>query len=107
MKSKLIIAAVGLAVALPASLTLADDAARGKEIVDKKKCSICHAVDGKGGKKDVAPLNGIAKGKTDEWIVKFLAGEEKTSDGKAHSYKGKLTDEEKTAIRDFLKSVSQ
>ena len=107
MKSKLTIVAVGLAIALPASLTLADDAAKGKEIVDKKKCSICHAVDGKGGKKENPPLNGIAKGKTDEWIVKFLAGEEKTADGKTHSYKAKLTDEEKTAIKDYLKSISQ
>jgi mono/diheme cytochrome c family protein len=53
-----------LAVALscPASLTYAQDEAqikKGQEVYAAQKCSVCHAIAGKGGKAN--PLDGVGK----------------------------------------------
>lgn len=78
-----------------------DPVAAGKQIAEQKKCTICHSLDGKDAKKK--PIK--VEGKSDEWIAKFLSGEEKTPDGKPHLYKGKLTEDEKKALIEFVKSL--
>ena len=50
--------AIGLLIALPA-MAAAQDAAAGQKIFVAQKCSLCHAVAGKGNAK--GPLDGVAK----------------------------------------------
>lgn len=86
----------------------ADDlVAKGKELVDQKKCSICHSIDGKGGRKDITPLNGITKDKTDEYLTGSLLDPKKTikADTKMPSYKDKLSDDDVKAVIEYLKSL--
>ena len=69
-----------LAVAAAVSLTTppdagAQDAAKGQGVYDAQKCSVCHAVAGKGNKQN--PLDGVgAKLSADDiraWIVDPIA----------------------------------
>ncbi len=85
----------------------ADPVALGKQLVEAKKCSMCHAIDGKGGKLG-KPLNGIAAGKTDEYLTGALLDPKNTlaADTKMPSYKGKLTDDEVKSVVAYLKSLS-
>lgn len=55
--SRVVSAAIGLLMALPA-LAGAQDAAEGQKIFVAQKCSLCHAVAGKGNTK--GPLDGVA-----------------------------------------------
>jgi cytochrome c oxidase subunit II len=84
-----------------------DPVAQGKDLVGAKKCSICHAIDGKGGK--MGSLNGCAEGKTDEWLTGAIL-DPKTTLGektKMPSYKGKLTDDEVKAVVAYLKTLKK
>lgn len=98
---------VGLATALSANVWADDLVAKGKELVEQKKCSICHSIDGKGGKKEFKPMNGIAKDKTDEFLTGSLLDPKKTikADTKMPSYKGKLTDDEVKAVIEYIKTL--
>jgi len=114
MKLKVICLTLGLAGAF--TLANADDAAtakdsaiaKGKQVVETKKCSICHALEGKGGKIG-KPMNELAEGKTDEFLNGSLVDPKKTiaADTKMPSYKGKLTDEEIGAVIEYLKSLKK
>lgn len=110
MKFTLIVFAMLMAVATSRADTAgaADPVAQGKELVGQKKCSICHAVDGKGGKMG-KPMNGIAEGKTDEFLLGALTDPKKTigADTKMPSYKEKLKDEELKAVIAYLKSLKK
>lgn len=58
-------------VAFTGRVTLAQDAAHGAKVYEAQKCSLCHAVAGKGNKK--LPLDGVGKKLTaaqiKEWVV--------------------------------------
>ena len=101
---------IGLTLALSGAITLAqaDDAqiAKGKEIVEKLKCSICHAIDGKGSKR-FKPLNGITEDHSDEFLRGSLVTPKETlgADTKMPSYKGKMSDEEVAAVILYMKSL--
>ena len=83
-----------------------DPVAHGKELA-VKKCKMCHAIDGQGGK--MSPLNGIADGKTDEQLMGGIIDPKTTlgADTKMPSYKGKLTDDEVKAIIAYLKTLKK
>jgi mono/diheme cytochrome c family protein len=76
----------------------------GKKLVEQKKCSLCHAVDGKGGKLG-KPMNGIAAGKTDDFLKGVLLDPKKTisADVKMPAYK--LSEDEVTAVIAYIKSL--
>jgi cytochrome c553 len=74
---------------------------KGKELVEAKKCSMCHyTTEVKEKKKPMAVGD-----KSAEWVVKLLKKEEKLSDGKPHPAAMKLTDEELDAIAAFVKTL--
>ena len=74
----------------------------GKQLVDKKKCSICHAV----GKSAKPFAEGVA-GKTDEYLTGAMVDPKKTigPDTKMPSYKDKLTADEVKAVIEYIKTV--
>jgi mono/diheme cytochrome c family protein len=86
----------------------ADAVAQGKQLVEQKKCSICHSIDGKGGKIG-KPLNGVAEGKTDDFLGQALLDPKKAiaPDTKMPSYKDKLKAEEVKAVVEYLKSLKK
>jgi mono/diheme cytochrome c family protein len=63
-----LVAAVGMAMALPAA---AQDAAKGQAVYTAQKCQMCHAIAGKGNKAN--PLDGVgaklSAADTKEWIT--------------------------------------
>lgn len=99
MKIKLLCVMIVLAFAVTAAQ--AEDKVDGKTVAEKK-CKMCHSIDGTGTKK---PMK--AAGKSAEWVAKWLDGEEKSANGKAHPYKGKLTDDEKKAVIEYVLSISK
>lgn len=106
MKLRIVCVTLGLMGAFSLAQAGDDLVGKGKEIVEKKKCSICHAIDGKGGKIG-KPLNGLVEGKTDEHLKGALLDPKKTiaADTKMPSYKDKLTDDEVSAVIAYLKTV--
>ncbi len=102
------VALIGGVAAARAEDKPADPTAQGKQLVEKSKCTICHMIDGKGGKIG-KPLNGIAEGKTDEYLRGALTDPKKTlgPDTKMPSYKNKLSDEEVTAVIAYIKTLTK
>jgi cytochrome c553 len=86
----------------------ADPVAQGKALVEKYKCSMCHAIDGKGGKIG-KPMNGITEGKTDDYLHGALTDPKKTigPDTKMISYKEKLKDDEVKAVIEYIKTLKK
>lgn len=86
----------------------ADLVAKGKQLVEQKKCSICHMIDGKGGKIG-KPMNGIAEGKTDDFLREALLDPKKAiaADTKMPSYKDKLKDDEVKAVIEYIKTLKK
>ena len=64
---------------IPSGLALAQDVAKGQQVFAAQKCSICHAVAGKGNPK--GSLDGVGKkykaAELREWIVNAKAMAEK------------------------------
>jgi cytochrome c553 len=81
----------------------ATPADQGKALVEKKKCSMCHALDGKGGKADNESLNAIGTKKSAAEIVDVLTGKTPTPKGKPHT--PKLADEDAKAAAAYLKTL--
>lgn len=111
MKTKtfiLTVALVGGMTAAWADDKPADPVAQGKQLVEKSKCSICHAIDGKGGKIG-KPMNGITEGKTDEYLHNAIVDPKKTigPDTKMASYKDKLKDDEVKAVIEYIKTLKK
>ena|SRR5664280_2183613 len=99
---------IGALTAARADDNPADAVAQGRQLVEQKKCSICHSIDGKGGKIG-KPLNGIAEGKTDDFLSQALLDPKKAiaPDTKMPSYRDKLKDEEVKAVVEYLKSLKK
>jgi cytochrome c553 len=107
MKRKIVIA-LWVACLIVTRFATADPVEDGKKIVEAKKCSICHAIDGKGGKSG-KPMNGITEGKTDDWLIESLKDPKKAigPDTKMLSYKDKLTDDEMKAVVAYIKTLKK
>ena len=82
---RLFVAAIaGALVAGVPGVARSQDAAKGQQVYAAQKCSVCHAIAGKGGK--ASPLDGVgAKLSADDlraWIVDPIAMAAKTSSTK-------------------------
>lgn len=82
-----------------------DPVALGKQLVEKKRCSICHAIDGKGGKTGKPMAEYAAK--TDEQLKAALLDPKKSigPDTKMPSYKDKFSDAEVNAVIAYIKTL--
>lgn len=102
-----LIFATVLILALPAGASAAD----GKAIFEAQRCNTCHSVPAAGieAKTKSEAMKGpdlsadALKERDADWIKAFLKGEEKLND-KAHRVKFKGTDEELSALIDWLKA---
>ena len=82
---RLFVAAIAVAlIAGVPGVARSQDAAKGQQVYAAQKCSVCHAIAGKGGK--ASPLDGVgAKLSADDiraWIVDPIAMAAKTSSTK-------------------------
>jgi|SRR6185436_12144825 len=82
---RLFVAAIAAAlIAGVPGVARSQDAAKGQQVYAAQKCSVCHAIAGKGGK--ASPLDGVgAKLSADDiraWIVDPVAMAAKTSSSK-------------------------
>jgi mono/diheme cytochrome c family protein len=70
MRTVLTVCAFAVALALP-RVVAAQDAAKGEQVYNAQKCSMCHSIQGKGNKAN--PLDGVgtklSATDTREWIV--------------------------------------
>jgi putative heme-binding domain-containing protein len=78
---------------------------KGKQFYEEKKCGLCHAVSGKGGK--LGPDLSEEGGKRDrDWLMKFLKNPKEVVPGaKMPSVKG--SDEEISSLTDYLLSLKK
>ena len=103
-KAVLCMLALGVAAGLFFSMVArADEAsvAKGKQLVETKKCAVCH----KAGSKKGRPLNEVAKDKTDEFLKGALLTPKETVGPKTKMPAYKFSDEEVAAVIDYLKSL--
>lgn len=101
---------VCVAVALATTTMRGDEAnapaiTHGKQIVETKKCSMCHAIDGKGGKTG-KPMNGLAEGKTNDFLKGALLDPKKTISANVKMPAYKFSDDEVAAIIAYIKSLN-
>jgi len=86
----------------------ADAIAKGKKLVEdsKPKCSMCHQIDGKGGKMS-KPMEELAADHPDEFLKGSLLDPKKTlkPDTKMPAYK--YTDDEVAAVIAYMKSLKK
>src|ERR1051325_1920264 len=103
MRGLIVIGVLAIGLAGVVQIANADAVEDGKKLVEAKKCSICHAIDGKGGKTG-KPMNGITEGRTDEWLLEAMKDPKKTiaPDTKMPSYKDKLTDDEIKSVIAYI-----
>ncbi len=77
---------------------------KGKELFAKKNCSMCHKIEGVGGKMGPDLSNEGNKGRTEEWLIKmFKDPKSVTPDAKMRPVKG--TDEEFKALAAYIMSL--
>jgi len=104
-RAVLCLLALGVAVGLLCAMVVrADEAsvAKGKQLVEAKKCAVCHKASSKKGK----PLNEVTKDKTDEYLKGALLTPKETIDPKTKMPAYKFSDEEVKAVIDYLKSLA-
>lgn len=78
---------------------------RGKKIFDEKRCSLCHAIGSKGGKKG-PDLSDVGIKRDSDWLMKFLQDPKGTIPG-AKMMPVKTTKEELSALIDYLLSLKK
>ena len=81
-----------------------DQVKRGRHLVHKNKCSICHALNGKGGKL-ASPMNGITEGKTDSYLKGSLLDPKTTIGPKTTMPAYKFSEAELDAVIEFMKRL--
>ncbi len=106
---KKLISMLAVMFALAVVVRAEDDlAAKGKKLVDesKPKCSMCHQIDGKGGKLS-KPMEQLAANHPDDYLKGALLDPKKTikPDTKMPAYK--YTDEEAAAVIAYIKSLKK
>lgn len=102
-----VLALLGSGAAAWADETATDPVAAGKALVIKTKCSMCHVVEGKGGKTG-KPMDTFAE-KTEEQLTAAIV-DPKTAiapDTKMPSYKTKLTADEIKSVVAYIKSLKK
>ncbi|NQU12210.1 cytochrome c [bacterium] len=108
MRLRLLCCTAGLAalvgVACAEDNVVADPVAQGK-VLAAKKCKMCHAIDGAGGKKGA--LNGMAEGKTDEWLTGAILDPKTTLGDNAKMPAIKVSEEEAQAIAAYMKTLQK
>jgi putative heme-binding domain-containing protein len=79
------------------------DIEKGKKLYEEKRCGMCHAIGGQGGK--VGPdLADVGSKRDREWLVKFLKDPKGTVPG-AKMIPVKATEEEMFVLADYLLSL--
>src|SRR3970040_2003179 len=74
---------------------------KGKEIYTQKKCSMCHKIDGVGGKMGPDLSDEGNKGRDEEWLIKYFKDPKSLMpEAKMRPVKG--TDEELKALAAYL-----
>lgn len=83
-----------------------DLVAKGKEIYTQKKCSMCHMIDGVGGKKGPDLSDEGNKGRDEEWYVKYFKDPKSVMpEAKMRPVRG--TDEELKALAAYVMSLKK
>lgn len=88
--------------AISANLLLAvgPEVEKGKKVFEEKRCSVCHAIGGRGGK--IGPdLSDIGNERDADWLMKFLQDPKGTIPG-AKMMPVKANNEELLALVDYL-----
>lgn len=78
---------------------------QGKRLYDEKRCGICHAIGGKGGKMGY-DLSDVGSKRGAEWLIKFFKDPKGTMEG-AKMLPVKGTDEEISALADYMLSLKK
>ncbi len=92
-------------VTYAAAPILADGLEVGKKVYKAKRCSMCHRIDGKGGK--MGPdLSGIGALKDREWIGDFLRDPKGTQPGSKHKIV-KAGEDDFNALVDYMISLKK
>ena len=79
---------------------------KGKEIYTQKKCSMCHKIEGVGGKIGPDLSDEGDKGRSEEWLIKYFK-DPKSSMPEAKMRPVKGTDEELKALVAYLMSLKK
>ncbi|HSG06206.1 MAG TPA: cytochrome c [Nitrospiria bacterium] len=83
----------------------AGDLEAGKKVYDEKKCSMCHRIDGKGGK--MGPdLSFLGDERERGWIADYLKDPKGTKEGSKHKVV-KVGEEDFNALVDYLASLKK
>ena len=83
-----------------------DLVAKGKEIYTQKKCSLCHTIDGVGGKMGGDLSDEGNKGRDEEWLIKYFKDPKSIiPEAKMPPVKG--TDEELKALAAYMMSLKK
>ena len=83
-----------------------DLVAKGKEIYAQKKCSMCHMIDGVGGKMGPDLSDEGNKGRDGEWLTKYFK-DPKSIIPEAMMPPVKGTDEELKALATYMMSLKK
>ena len=79
---------------------------KGKEIFTQKKCSMCHKIEGVGGKIGPDLSDEGDKGRSEEWLIKYFKDPKSTMpEAKMRPVKG--TDEELKALAAYMMSLKK
>lgn len=79
---------------------------KGKELFAQKKCSMCHKIEGVGGKMGPDLSDEGNKGRNEEWLVKFFK-DPKSVSPEAKMRPVKATDEELKALAAYVMSLKK
>src|SRR5574341_1550743 len=83
-----------------------DLVAKGKEIYTQNKCSMCHKIEGVGGKIGPDLSDEGDKGRSEEWLIKYFKDPKSTMpEAKMRPVKG--TDEELKALAAYMLSLKK
>jgi cytochrome c oxidase subunit 2 len=81
------------------------DSDQGKKVYEAKRCAMCHAIGGQGGK--IGPdLSDVGNKRDNDWLKKFLKDPKGTVPN-AKMLPVKATDEEVAALVDYLLSLKR
>ena len=109
MRTVLTLGVFAAALALP-RMVEAQDAAKGEQVYTAQKCSMCHAIQGKGNKAN--PLDGVGKklsvADTREWIlnpVEMMKKTKSTAKPPMPARYGKLAPADVDALVAYMQSL--
>ena len=79
---------------------------KGKELYTQKKCSMCHKIEGVGGKMGPDLSDEGDKGRSEEWLIKYFKDPKSVMpEAKMRPVKG--TDEELKALAAYMISLKK